>query len=116
MKILENEFRVGFDVDDTLIMHEPNDPKAISIVNPYTNIVYKVVPHKEHIATLMEHKAKGYEVTVWSARGKKWAAAVAKALKLEKYVDFAAAKYVKHFDDQETGILGTRVYIPFKKD
>ena len=114
MKILANEFRAAFDVDDTIIMHWGNDPEAISITNPYTGIVYKVLPHKEHIATLMEHKAKGFEITLWSARGVRWPAAVAKALKIEKYVDYCAAKYIKHFDDQTEGVLGTRVYITFK--
>jgi len=105
-----------FDVDDTLVMHKFPDHQlgdAIEIFIPDRELFRAtVVPNVDHIERLKLHKAWGNGVVVWSRSGWEWAEAVVKALQLEEYVDFIAAKPMYYYDDKPCcKILGEHRYI-----
>lgn len=116
--LIKNELTAFFDVDQTLIMAGYETHKdVITIMCPYTKEELKLVPHKHHIKILKDQKARGYHITVWSANGWQWVDSVLTALGLWEYVDEGRGKSIKFFDDLPADqVLGTRVYIDFKKE
>lgn len=101
---------VFFDVDDTLVMWNYSEDTPIeelieilvdkeSRPDIYKNMSLYLKPHDKHCEHLIKYKLKGHTVVVWSAGGAKWAEAVVKALKLEKYVDFTMSKPNIYYDD-----------------
>lgn len=113
----ETELVVSFDVDDTLVLHDPvrtDNKTLIKIKDPYMsdNSSVKVYVHQAHVDLLKQFKHRGYTVIVWSAGGSKWANEVIKALKIEEYVDIVITKPVKLFDDLPLNeALGQRIYL-----
>ncbi len=114
MLVVESENIVMIDVDDTLVMHDKKKSgDIVEIVDPYKeNHVYKLRPHKKHISLLIDYKARGKTIIVWSHGGWLWAKTVIETLKLEKYVDFVMSKPKTYVDDLTTDcILTNRVYL-----
>lgn len=114
MQILESEFIVTCDVDETLIMHNSSGIRAL--INPYSNEIVDFNAHTRHIDLIVQYRNRGYKVVVWSAAGYKWAQVVVEYLKKEfpKFdVDMVMTKPSKYIDDLETAteILGQRVYL-----
>ncbi len=111
---LESDNVAYFDVDETLILYKyplTKHEEAIEIRMDDSLPSVVVVPHKQHIETLKNHKAWGNGVVVWSRSGYKWAAAVVRALNLEPYVDLVAAKPFYYYDDKKCcQILGEHRY------
>lgn len=105
---------MGFDVDDTLIMHDfDNGTHDIFINDPYVkDMVISGRIHTRHVELLKRSRAQGYFIIVWSGGGKLWADAVVDALGIREYVNFTTAKMVKFVDDlpaQE--VLVNRIYL-----
>ncbi len=104
MVTIHNENILPFDCDDTLVMWEGKEsykpgPDKIEITDPYDGTILYLKPHKFHIKLLKSHKARGYEVVVWSQSGYKWAEAVVKALDLKSHVDLVMTKPRGYVDD-----------------
>lgn len=116
MQVINNELLVSFDVDGTLITEcyesdlQPIDG-YFKMVCPYTGKNKVIKSHKAHVKYLIEHKARGYTVIVWSNGGNRHATAVVKALGLESYVDYVMNKFSKSFDDQPLNDICARVFV-----
>lgn len=119
MFIIPTEKLVVVDVDDTLILWREvkKTDRIVKFKDPYDGKSRIFVIHRPHVKLVRDYKARGFKVMVWSAGGYRWAVAVVKALKLEKYVDFVTTKPSKHVDDIASqgaeGIVGSRVYIKY---
>lgn len=98
MKTIESDKIVCFDVDDTLISQDFHEEKAQVTIscNGYKTEALII---NNNVEAIKRHKKQGQIVIVWSAAGYKWAEAVVKALKLEKYVDIAMSKPMWYYDD-----------------
>lgn len=112
---LSGEMNVGYDVDETLILHKDSDT-AIDITNPYTGETKRFTPHSRHVTLLKDHKARGYRIIVWSNGGDAWAKAVVDALGLgdegSKSVDIVMTKLCKYVDDLPAEqVLANRIYL-----
>lgn len=85
MIYLENEQVIGFDCDDTLILHQPADKSdvIVDITDPYDQTVSRYVVHMPHYKLLKDRIARGCAIIVWSQSGPMWAKAVCEALKIE---------------------------------
>lgn len=111
MEVIENEFLVAYDVDDTLVMYDEEFDR-VAFLDPYSKETIFLSPNKKHIDLLKKHKAQGMAVMVWSAGGAKWAKSVIDTLELSEYVDIILTKPVKFVDDlQAAEILGQRIYL-----
>lgn len=100
-----------FDVDDTLVMWGyAGLPVDGAIEIECRGIKQYVTPHKKHIEQLKAHRARGHTIIVWSQGGWEWAAAVVKALNLEKFVDLVIEKPQWAYDD-----LPASVFMPQSK-
>jgi hypothetical protein len=114
MRIRTSELPVVIDVDKTLIGDISADPKLDVFpfvgFDYYGNRVYakRII---EHIDLLKSYKARGYEVTVWSANGYKWAKEVVEKLELTEFVDEVASKPLKYVDDKDANSWMARVFI-----
>lgn len=113
MQISTNELRVCIDVDKTLI----TDIKTQYIegigqlrLDYYGQPVY-VQPIERHIDLLKSYKSRGYEVTVHSANGYRWAHEVVRKLDLIAFVDRVETKPSKYVDDCDWNNFCTRVFI-----
>lgn len=118
MKVIENESNIFVDVDDTLVMWdwdtELRGDQTVAVQCPYeaAGIQYVVRPNLPNIKVLMNQKARGSYITVWSQNGYQWAEAVVKALGLEEYVDQAMSKPRMYMDDLPCqNWMGERVYL-----
>jgi hypothetical protein len=120
MRVIKNDMIVHCDVDDTIVLHREThkDGKGkIAITDPYDGEVMYLTPHRTHIKLLKQFKKRGYYVVLWSGAGWAWSETVAKALKLEKYIDECMTKNVKFMDDlQAPDVLGSRIYLEHKDD
>lgn len=103
---------VVIDVDDTLIEdifnHKIND---MTMEFNYYGQLALSSPIHSHIDLLKSYRARGYEITVWSANGWQWAKEVVEKLKLTEYVDIVATKPVKYVDDKPADSWMSRVYL-----
>ena len=101
MFVLSDVSTIYFDVDDTLILYNrydlPDENRLLLEVG--ANLMISVHPHEKHIAALIEHKKKGYNIVVWSQSGSEWAESVIKKLNLTKYVDVVLSKPYMYYDD-----------------
>lgn len=103
MQIIKNENIDPYDVDGTLIIHE--DPETIppgESIQVYDAITKKFISvriNRPMVRLLMESKARGSYVRVWSRGGWRWASDVVKALGLVDYVDSVESKPMAYFDD-----------------
>lgn len=112
---LEGENTIFFDVDNTLIMWDPdpNDPRIVKLPSLKTTTVYSessgqyveihetvnVVPHKHHLDMVKRHKQLGNTVIVWSKSGPQWAQNVVEFFGLTDYVDLVCGKPSCYYDD-----------------
>lgn len=102
MKTYNSELTISFDVDGTLALWENADhpgPGKIKIIDPYDKKPRYMTPHQKHVNFLKNCYYRGYQITVWSGRGGKWADAIARAFGLKKYITKCETKPVKVVDD-----------------
>jgi FMN phosphatase YigB (HAD superfamily) len=125
MKVIENENTIFFDIDQTLILHkfsESGTPKNnynglyVEIYDERIDRTITAEPYYPHIDILLQSKARGRFVVVWSASGHHWAELVMKALKLESHVDLVLTKPSAYVDDVDANKFMNRVYIDPKKE
>ncbi len=81
---IKEEFVIGFDCDDTLILHKSAEDgeETVSITDPYDGSVCSYVIHKPHVKLFKDRMARGCAILVWSQSGPQWAKAVVDALGL----------------------------------
>lgn len=117
MKINKNEMIVGVDVDETLVMHHPEDYENIKLVKlNYYGHPKEFGIHQDHIELIKAYKKRGFYVRVHSANGVQWAKEVVIKLGLEDFVDDVETKMAKFVDDKDAlYVFGTNVYVPLKK-
>lgn len=126
MKVIENENTIFFDVDMTLIMHK-NSHKGIPTLhqnpNGYLEIYDKRIdrtiiaePYFPHIDILLQSKARGRFIVVWSASGHQWAKMAVEALGIQDHVDLVMTKPSAYVDDVDANKFMNRVYIEPKKE
>jgi hypothetical protein len=97
--LVENTSIITFDVDDTLVMHEPPSQYSPTIkIEYFGNDVY-VTPNEWIINQLKYHANRGHFVIVWSQQGFEWVDAVIKSLNLEDYVNLKMSKPRCYYDD-----------------
>lgn len=127
--IILNDKVVCFDVDDTLVMWNPDgisyydDPDAIEVPCPSSSYgpysrqqSFWLKPHKKHIQKLKGYARSGWFVIIWSAGGGPWARNVANTLGLTEYADLIIGKPSVCFDDLPVGeAIGQRKYYQDKK-
>lgn len=119
-QLIGNDMLVVIDCDDTLVIWNDNEywvnsSDKVELVDPYDKSVIYLYPHLQHINLIKKYKVQGYTVVVWSAAGCLWAKEVVDKLQINDCVDFIMSKPIKYVDDlNASGILGSRVYIPFK--
>lgn len=111
MQISTNELRVVIDVDKTLVSDIKTTPSQDTIELNYYDQKVWVERIDKHIDLLKSYKARGYEVTVHSANGYRWAHEVVKKLELTPYVDRVETKPSKYVDDKDANTWMQRVYI-----
>lgn len=98
MNVVNASNVVYFDVDETLILWDaPPENKTLAI-NAW-GITVNVAPSAETITRLVQHKAQGHYVVVWSQAGHEWAHAVLDGLKLIDYVNVCMTKPKWMYDD-----------------
>lgn len=100
MKIIKGDKIAYFDVDDTLVHWgiKEGSPEVWVSYGLFKES-YRMTVISENVEAIKLHKSRNHTVVVWSAGGYEWAAAVVKALKLEKYVDLVICKPVWYYDD-----------------
>lgn len=122
MRVLLDDNVICVDVDDTLVSWSPipegtEDDMYVSPQlgnqNPliqlgqvdieFDGVTKKHWVFQDNVDSLKTHHHKGHTVVVWSGSGHEWAAAVAKALKLEDYVDLVMCKPRWLLDDMKPG-------------
>lgn len=94
MQILTNDLSCPVDVDRTLV----------TIGHPEGELTYmgrKIKVHKGNIQALLNHKARGHLVIVWSDGGWEWARDVVEWLGIENYVDLCMSKPKWYIDDKD---------------
>lgn len=115
MKVNTNENIIHFDVDETLILHDPTKHQSSrKIMLDYYGHSNIFAVHEEHVKLLKAYKARGFYIRVNSNNGYRWAEEVVKALHLTDYVDEVSTKAVKYVDDKKEAeqVVGQHVYIP----
>lgn len=97
-KIIKSENVVFFDCDDTLIIGA-GPGKKIEILDPTGGPDISTFAHEPNIRLLLEEKARGSFVIVWSRGGYQWANNILTALGLMDRVDLVMSKPLVYFDD-----------------
>lgn len=100
-----------FDVDETLIVKRPYGDAEYYLTLDYYGTPRYAKPIEQHVAFLKSCKARGYEVTVWSANGWAWAFEVVKKLKLDEYVDYVCTKPQFYVDDKSADKWTKQIFI-----
>lgn len=116
MVVNKNENIDPYDVDGTLIIHQDvstiPEGEKVRVCDPISSEYISVRINRPMVRLLMESKARGFYVRVWSRGGWEWALEVIKALKLEEYVDSVESKPRAYFDDTPVEKwLADRVFI-----
>jgi hypothetical protein len=116
MQVNKNENIFPVDVDDTLIIWDPEYDcpveERVECIDPYTGEMHLLKPHWPHIRLLKEKKERGAYVRVHTQGGYQWGEAVVKALGLEAYVDAVETKASTYMDDLPSSAWMTeRIYI-----
>lgn len=111
-KVVKSDRLVMIDCDDTLILWDKSThPVEEQIKIKCYGHTSLVVPHKKQINTFMKFVKLGYTMVVWSGSGWRWAEAVSKALKIDKYVALYLSKPRYYMDDLPCERwMGERVY------
>lgn len=103
MRVINNEYIVCVDCDDTLVLLNHKAP----------DIFIKGIPvkiHQAHVQAIKEHHARGHYVIVWSAGGSAWATLVVQLLGLTAHVDHVQAKPTWYVDDIKDASLWMQHY------
>lgn len=99
---LEKEKVVYVDIDDTLILWEPekweHKEEEIIWIEDY-NRKFPFLPHKKNLEFLQRLKLQGYGVVVWSAAGATWAETVVNQLGIQDLPDMIISKPEFCIDD-----------------
>lgn len=118
MIVLDKDFIVACDVDDTLVMWPANKQikkewiRAKTIIKIHHGLcLYELKPHLAHIQLLRKHKAEGHTIMVWSAGGFAWAKTVVEALGLTDIVDLVISKPSIYVDDLKADEFMDHCYI-----
>lgn len=109
---IENEQVIGFDCDDTLILHRAalEGEETVEVLDPYDGVTRTFVVHKPHVKLMKDRMARGCAVLMWSQNGPQWAKAVADSLKLKPTL--ILAKPFMIVDDLPVqDWMGARVYM-----
>lgn len=106
MRVIKQNKIWQFDVDDTLIMWNP-DPSPghasyIHVIGPKGQGV-SLVPNRSNIELLKKLATVGWYIRVHSGSGWQWAKTVVKALGLELFVDEVTSKPLGNTDDGPHG-------------
>jgi len=114
MKVIKNENILTCDVDETLIVSTSDKSlKTRPIWDHVTNSFIMVQPHEPHVRLLIEEKARGRFIIVWSRGGHEWAENVVKGLGLVSSVDLIMSKPYAYVDDKPVqDWLYDRIFIP----
>lgn len=114
MKTVRNENVLPVDVDETLIVSTTDkELKTRPVWDDVTKSFLMVQPHENHVRLLMDQKARGRFIIVWSKNGFAWAEAVVNALGLSSTVDLVMTKPTAYVDDVEVkDWLTERIFIP----
>ncbi len=103
MQVLKTNKLTCFDVDGTLLIHDPIGVLPLEKTLCWPNKLFigdcKWIEHKRHVQQLIASKARGHTVWVWSAGGVEWAEQVIKLLGLEQYVDYVSDKPHWEYED-----------------
>lgn len=115
-RLVQNESVLCVDVDNTLVIWGQEDVpniELIAVANPLNPTdVSLLQPHNGHIKILKDRYLRGSHIIVWSAGGYRWAEAVVKALKLERYVSTIMSKPFAYIDDKEASEwMGEHIYL-----
>lgn len=116
MQVINRENVIFFDVDDTLVLWDVEkhcrDTQSVLVIDPYDGIPVRLAVHEPHVKLLMNHKARGTVIVVWSQGGYAWAEAVINALGLTDFVDLVMTKPRAYVDDLAvTAWMSERIYI-----
>lgn len=102
------------DIDETLVLRQKlkKHYKSICITCPYTHKLEWFRVHEPHLKIIRDRQARGATIVFWSAAGHRWAARVAKALKLDNASSLAISKPVGYVDDKKcTKFMGEHIYL-----
>lgn len=110
-QVRTNETPAYFDVDETLIEKRPKCTRGFGLKLNYYGTTRYARPIKQHVAFLKACKARGCEITVWSANGYAWAKHVVEMLDLNDYVDFVCTKPQFYVDDKRADKWTKQVFI-----
>lgn len=116
MKVIRNENILFADVDETLYVSTSDKAlKTRPVWDELTTSFIYVQPHEPHVRLLMDQKARGRHIIVWSKNGFAWAEAVVNALGLNGVVDQVMTKPTAYVDDTPVSEwLTERIYIPIE--
>jgi len=98
MQVIGDKPLVCFDVDDTLVFSDSLGGAWIGQTVIIGGRNWRV--HWKHVQLLLDFKARGHTVVVWSQGGSKWAREVVQALNLEDSVDLIMPKPFWYVDDK----------------
>jgi len=59
MQIIDNNFIVMFDIDETLVMHGKVTENSFEIQHPLNKGIYILAPHTEHLRLMTSYKKQG---------------------------------------------------------
>lgn len=100
-----------FDVDDTLVWWDNNDPESTlsDLELDITEFEFEFNGKKlkryyihEHLREIQLQKEAGTNIVVWSKSGAEWAEAIVKALGVDEYVDVVTSKPDRIYDDKDS--------------
>jgi len=116
MITIKNEYIVGCDIDDTLVMHTMGDILDRVLVDDPVREGCKIIVYKNNpmIRLIKEEAARGAHIIFWSAGGYQWASNVIDALGLRKQVKNAIimTKPCSYCDDKDVKEwLSRRIYL-----
>lgn len=114
-RIIESELIRPFDVDDTLILHDPKghpEFETVDIFDPIENKTITFRVHQPMVRLLKEEHSRGAFILVWSRSGFQWADTVVKALGIADKVHLIMSKPLVYFDDSPVeSWMKDRVYL-----
>lgn len=112
--VRNSETPMVVDVDETLIGKTKSAEGAVfetMVEFNYYGQKVRAKPLQKHIEFIKACHSRGYEITVWSANGYRWAEEVVNKLKLNKYVHYIATKPLIYVDDKDANSWMKRVFI-----
>ena len=110
MLLLDNDNLLVVDIDDTLLTWEPDKSRKKTITIRFDKQIFTYHVMEENVEMLKLFRSRGAKIILWSQSGHKFVNKVAKALKLESYIDVACSKPKWTLDD-----LPASVWMPNSK-